>query len=99
MRQNKHPSRILAGKPEVKRLLGRSRHRWKNIKIYLAKQGNRIWTGFIRAQWKTLAQTEVSLGREFLDQLRKLNFLRTTTFLGASVFVGQYRDNTTMSKR
>jgi hypothetical protein len=33
MRQKKHASRILVGKPEVKRLLGRPRHRWKNIKM------------------------------------------------------------------
>jgi hypothetical protein len=45
MQQNKHASRILVGKPEVKRLLGRSRHRWKNIKIDHAKQQNRV-TGY-----------------------------------------------------
>jgi hypothetical protein len=38
--------RVLVGKPEGKRPLGRTRHRWEdNIKIYLQKVDVRIWTG------------------------------------------------------
>jgi hypothetical protein len=57
----------LVGKLEVKRVLGRPRHRWKNIKIDHTKLGDRIWTGLIRQQGKTLVQTAVSIWREFLD--------------------------------
>jgi hypothetical protein len=39
--------RILAGKPEGKKQLGRSRHRWvSNIKMDLRKNGV-VWTGLI----------------------------------------------------
>jgi hypothetical protein len=37
--KKKHASRILVGKPEVKRVFGRPRHRWKNIKIDHTKLG------------------------------------------------------------
>jgi len=37
-------SRVLVGKPEVNRQLGRSRHRWEdNIKMDLQEVG--VWTG------------------------------------------------------
>jgi hypothetical protein len=42
--------RVLVGKPEGKRPLGRPRHRWEdNIKIYLQKVGfgGVAWTGLI----------------------------------------------------
>jgi hypothetical protein len=40
--------RILVGKPEGKRPLGRPRHRWEdNIKMYLQEVGWRAWTGLI----------------------------------------------------
>jgi hypothetical protein len=43
--------RVLVGKPEGKRPLGRARHRWEdNIKIYLQKVGlggGGGWTGLI----------------------------------------------------
>jgi hypothetical protein len=39
--------RVLVGKPEGKRPLGRPRHRWKdNIKIDLHEMGSGVWTGF-----------------------------------------------------
>jgi len=38
--------RILVGKPEGKRPLGRPRHRWEdNIKIDLQEVGCGVWTG------------------------------------------------------
>ena len=38
--------RILVGKPEGKRPLGRPRHRWvDNIKTYIQEVGYGVWTG------------------------------------------------------
>jgi len=38
--------RILVGKPEAKRPLGRPRHRWEvNIKMDLQEEGCGVWTG------------------------------------------------------
>jgi hypothetical protein len=38
--------RVLMGKPEGKRPLGRPRHRWEdNIKINLQEVGKGVWTG------------------------------------------------------
>jgi hypothetical protein len=40
--------RVLVGKPEVKRALGRPRHRWEdNIKIELKKWDVGVWTGSV----------------------------------------------------
>jgi hypothetical protein len=40
--------RVLVGKPEGKRPLGRPRRRWEdNIKIYFQEVGKGTWTGFI----------------------------------------------------
>ena len=40
--------RVLVGKPEVKRPLGRPRRRWEdNIKMYLQEVGCRVWAGSI----------------------------------------------------
>jgi hypothetical protein len=35
----------LVGKPEGNRPLGRPRHRWEDIKIYLQEVGYGLWTG------------------------------------------------------
>jgi type IV secretory pathway TrbF-like protein len=44
--------KILVGKPEEKRPLGKSRHRWKdNIKSYLLEIRMWVWIGFI---WLTI---------------------------------------------
>jgi len=41
--------RVLVGKPEGKRPLGRRRHRWEdNIKMYLKEVGYGVWT---RSSW------------------------------------------------
>jgi hypothetical protein len=40
--------RVLVGKPEGKRPLGRSRCRWKDIKMDLQEVGYGAWTGLIR---------------------------------------------------
>ena len=40
--------RVLVGKPEVKRPLGRPRRSWEdNIKMYLQEVGCRVWAGSI----------------------------------------------------
>ena len=39
--------RVLVGKPEGKRPLGRPRHRWEdNIKMDLQEVGGGVWTGW-----------------------------------------------------
>jgi hypothetical protein len=46
--ENSCAYRVLVEKPELKRPLGRSRHKWKdNIKMYLQKEGCGRWTGLI----------------------------------------------------
>jgi hypothetical protein len=58
--------RILVGKPEEKRPLGRPRHRWvDNIKMYLKEIG---WGGMdwmdmpqVRDQWRALVNTVMNL--------------------------------------
>jgi hypothetical protein len=37
--------KILIGKPERKRPLGRPRHRWEDVRMILGKQGGKVWTG------------------------------------------------------
>jgi hypothetical protein len=40
--------RVLVGKPEGKRPLGKSRHRWQdNIKPTLEEENGMLWTGLI----------------------------------------------------
>jgi hypothetical protein len=39
--------RVLVGKPEGKRPLGRARHRWEGFKMDLQKVGWGAWTGLI----------------------------------------------------
>jgi hypothetical protein len=47
MGEKRNAYRILVGKPEGKRLLGRRRRRWvDNIKIYLREDGM-VWAGLI----------------------------------------------------
>jgi hypothetical protein len=66
MEEKRNAYRILVGKPERKRLLGRPRHRWVgNIKINLREIG---WGGMdwidlaqVRDQWRALASTVMNL--------------------------------------
>jgi hypothetical protein len=56
--------RVLVGKPEEKRPLGRPRRRWEdNIKIYLQEVGGVVGTGWslLRDRWRAL----VSKVRDF----------------------------------
>jgi hypothetical protein len=39
--------RVLVGKPEVKRSLGRLRRRWEDMKVDLKEVGWGAWTGLI----------------------------------------------------
>jgi hypothetical protein len=46
--------KILEGKPEGKRPLERTRHRWEDDnRIILEKQGGKLWTGFIWLRIRT----------------------------------------------
>jgi hypothetical protein len=64
--KRKHIRRILMGKPEGKRLLGRPRRRWvDNIKMYFREIG---WDGMNwidlaedRDQWTALVNTVINL--------------------------------------
>ena len=48
MREMRDASRVMVGKPEGKRLLGRPMPRWEdNIKMDLQGWGLGVWTGFI----------------------------------------------------
>jgi hypothetical protein len=53
MGEGRNVYRILVGKPEGKRPLGRPRHRWEDgIKIGVIEIGWGVWSGFI---WLTTA--------------------------------------------
>jgi hypothetical protein len=39
MRENRSAYTVLAGKPEGRRLLGKHKARWKDIKTYLQERG------------------------------------------------------------
>jgi 3-oxoacyl-ACP reductase-like protein len=59
-------SSVLVGKPEVKRPLGRSRHRWEdNIKMDLQEEGCGImdWIGLAqnRDRWRALVAALMNL--------------------------------------
>jgi hypothetical protein len=64
--------RVLVGKPEGKRPLGRPRRRWKNnIKMDLQEIGCGVWTG---SSWLRIGTGNEPLGSikwgEFLDWLK-----------------------------
>jgi hypothetical protein len=64
--EKRNAYRILVGKPEKKRPLVRTRHRWEdNIKIYLTEEGwvgrDRIHLAEDREQWRTFVNTEMNL--------------------------------------
>jgi hypothetical protein len=69
--------RVLVGKPEGKRTLGRPRHRWEdNIKMYLEEVGwkSMEWIDLAQDRDRWQASVNATSGsikcREFTDQLR-----------------------------
>jgi hypothetical protein len=53
--------RVLVGRPEGNRPLGRPRHRWEdNIKLYIREIGidgtNWIWPAQVRIQWRAFGK-------------------------------------------
>ena len=66
MEQSRNAYRVLVGKPESKRPLGRPRHRWEdNIKMDLREVGcdPRDWTALAvdRDQWRTYVTAVMNL--------------------------------------
>jgi hypothetical protein len=66
MGEKRNACRILVGKPEGKRLLGRPRHRWvDNIKMDLREIGydDMDWSDLAqdRDQWRALVNTVMNL--------------------------------------
>jgi hypothetical protein len=78
MRETRNACRILVGKPEGKRPLGRPRHRWlDNIKIYLRGRGwdGMYWIDLAQDgdQWRARVNTVINLrvpciARKFLSR-------------------------------
>ena len=67
MEQFRNAYRVLVGKPEGKRPLGRPRHRWEdNIKMDLREVGcdprDRIALAEDRDQWRACVRTVMNLG-------------------------------------
>jgi hypothetical protein len=48
----------LIGKPEGKRLIGRRRRRWENIKIDIGEIGWRVWAGFMCSEYGPLTRVD-----------------------------------------
>jgi hypothetical protein len=65
MGEKRNAYRLLVGKPEGKRLLGRSRCRWVDIKMDLGKVGwdDVDWTGLAqdRNRWRALVNSVLNL--------------------------------------
>ncbi|KAJ4440348.1 hypothetical protein ANN_08487 [Periplaneta americana] len=68
MGESRNAYRVLVGRPEVKRSLGRPRHRWKdNIKMDLREVGydDREWINLAQDQWRAYVRAAMNLrGRE-----------------------------------
>jgi hypothetical protein len=66
MGEKRNVYRLLVGKPEGKRPLGRLRHRWiDNIKMDLLERGLNVedWIGWVldRHRWKALVNSVMNL--------------------------------------
>jgi hypothetical protein len=86
--------RVLVGKPERKRLLGRPRHRWKdNIRMDLQEVGyGRVdWIGLAqdRDRWRALVSAVKNFrvpqsAGNFLTSCKPVSFSRRTLLHGVS---------------
>jgi hypothetical protein len=75
VREGIGPYRVLVGKPEGKRPLGRLRHRWEdNIKIDLQEVGWGLWTGLICLRILQEVGT-CKGGKELSDSIKSGEFL------------------------
>jgi hypothetical protein len=53
--------KMLIGKPEGKRQLGRSRRNWEdNSRTDLREIGGKFWNGFNKDQWRALVNMEMN---------------------------------------
>jgi len=87
MGEEKGVYRVLVGKPEGRRPLGRPRHRWAdNIRMDLQEVGcvHMDWIGLAqdRERWRTLVSA-VNAG-SFLTSCRPVSFSRRTLHHGVS---------------
>ena len=99
-------SRVLVGKPEIKRPLGRSRHRWEdNIMIDLQEVGcgSVDWIGLAqnRDRWQALVNVILKLWvpynvKNFLTGWKSVSFSRRTLLHWVSEFL---LNNLTLLKR
>jgi len=91
--------RVLVGKPEGKRPLGRPRRRWvDNIRMDLQGVGCGYmdWIGLdqVRDRWRTLVSAVTNLrvprnARSFLTSCKPVSFSRRTLHHGASKYVSK----------
>jgi hypothetical protein len=93
--------RVLVGKHEGKRPLGRPRRRWEdNIKMDLRKWDVRIWTGLSclrigTGECGSEASGSIKCG-EFLNYLQAVSFSRRTMLHGVSKLVSKYQVDCTL---
>ena len=100
--------RVLVGKPEVRRSVGRPRRRWvDNIRTDLQEVGCGYmdWIGLVqdRETWRTLVSAVMNLrvpwnAGNFLTSCKPISFSRRTLYHGVSMSVSPCRFEYTLNK-